>query len=184
MFFEYLSGIFGIRSAGNIPFIASQYKMTKSLRDVHFDVLKYGYDNGLNTALIYENELSLLRDLEDVTNNEIKNFMIGNTDWDIVLIGYNEIPFKSLVNGFTRIFKVNDASTFYSQHAYIASKRFMQKAKTGNLTTINTYLYSPTFLKNIGNVATSQIYTVGLINDIIEADDLTLRYKWIPIKVA
>jgi hypothetical protein len=183
MIFDYLSGLFCIRSSGNTPFIATQFKLSKPLRNVHLDVLKYCYDNGYSTALIYENELSIIRDLEDINNNEIKNFMLSNTDWDIMLIGVNEIPYTSLVNGYTRVFKVNDASTFYSNYVYIASRRFMQKAKTNNLTSINTYLYRPTFITNIGNIPKASVYTVGTVTDIIEVDDSMLKYKWTPLKL-
>jgi hypothetical protein len=183
MIFDYLSAIYGIRNTKNTPFIASQYKIQKSLVNVHLDILKYSYDHSASTALIYENELSLIRDLEDVTNNEIKQFMMTNPDWDILIIGLNEIVNKTLQNGYTRIYKVNDSTTFYSQYAYIASRRFMQKAKTNNLASLNTYLYTPTFAKNLGNTSTSNIYTVGLATNILLADSINMKYTWTPVKI-
>jgi hypothetical protein len=183
MNFNYLSGIFGIRSDGNVPFISNNLKIEKPIHNIHIDVLKYCYDYGYTTALVYENEISLTRDLEDIENNEIRTFMMSNNDWDILIIGLNDIPFTSLVNGYTRVFKVNDNSTFYSEYAYIASRRFMQKAKTGNMNALNTYLYAPTFFKNIGNEAKSNIHIVGAATNVIIADKIKAKYTWHPVNL-
>ena len=108
--------------------------------------------------------------------------ILSNNDWDIIIIGDNNISNKTLQDGYTRIYKVND-NTFYSQYAYIASRRFMQKVKTNNMSTINTYLYTPTFMTTMGNPSTTNEYMIGLTSNIITANSLHLSYEWSPVSI-
>jgi hypothetical protein len=182
MIFNYLSSIHSIRNINNTPLAPSQFIISKPLPDIHFDLFKYTYDQGDNTTLIYENEVTLIRNLEDISNNEIRTLILTNNDWDIIIVGDNNIDNKTLQDGYKYIYKVND-NVFHSQFAYIASRRFMQKVKNNDISTINTYLYTPTFLTTVSVPSTSTQHIIGTVLLINHADTLHFNYHWSPTNI-
>jgi hypothetical protein len=180
--FGYISSIYSVRDKKSVPFYSPAGAVFDTLDNVHKSVLKHSYDKGDASAMIFENEMSLTRNLEDVNNNEIKTFLITNTDWDILILGQNNLPNVELVEGFTRIYKLNDSS-YNTRYIYIASRRFMQKIKNGDISSISTYVYKPTFITNFAIDVNANVYQVGLITDIMYANVLDVKYKWSPLKV-
>ena len=184
MILSYLDAIFSIRSIENIPIVYDKAVLHESLRDVHLDLLRYCNTKNYNNAFIFTNEISLIRDLEDTVNNEIVAFITTNIDWDVLIIGINELPNISLIDGYTRIYKFGDTTSFHNEFGYIASKRFMEKVASNNLEIINTYIYKPTFLNNSPIESTSEKYVVTQADNlsIVEADHIQYRWNEIVIK--
>jgi len=185
MIFDYLDAIFSIQIVEKLKMIFKRAILNESLDLVHLDLLKYCNLQNYNNAFIFTNEISLINAVEDVTNTEILSFIQTNIDWDILVIGINELPNINLIpiDGYTRIYKLNDTTTFYSEYGYIASKQFMQKVANNNLEIINTYVLQPTFLKNLSAQSISEQYIVTKANNLSITEENHILYMWSEILI-
>lgn len=181
---SYIPSIFCIRNDKFVPFRTSGAVPTNLLA-CHKNILTYCFDKGLQAAMIFENELSMLRDLEDINNNEIKTFLQSNTDWDMLIIGVNEITDCSPVKGYSRISVLNNTNKFITSYVYIASRRLMDKIKRNDRSEVKTYVYSPSFLTNMKDVDSSSLkaYLFGEVTNINIANTEKVSYNWHAISV-
>lgn len=148
-----------------------------NIKNIHKRLLSKLYDNNVPCALIFENELSLTRNIADVNNNEIKNFVSTNTDWDILYVStVNESSIP--IDGFTLIQKLNNTATYDNNAVYLASARFMAKCKNNDLTVLNVYKYTKPFITNLIIPVSSNKYTIGKVNHIFKLQESTLKYSW------
>jgi hypothetical protein len=178
MILSYLDAIFSIRDLESIRISSQDAILNEPLNDVHRDLLKYCYLKNYNNAFIFNNEISLIRDLEDTANNEIVSFIQTNIDWDLIIIGINELTDITLIDGYTRIYKLNDTTTFHNEFGYIASKQFMEKVINNQLTDLNTYVYKPTFLNNTPSQSTSEQYIVTQADNLSVVEEDHIKYVW------
>lgn len=148
-----------------------------NIKNIHTRLLSKLYDNNIPCALIFENELSLTRNIADVNNNEIKSFVETNTDWDILYVS-NVNKLSTKISGFTFIEKINDNTTYDNNAVYLASSRFMAKAKNNDMAVLNVYKYNKPFITNLIIPVTSNKYTIGKINHIFKLQESTLKYSW------
>lgn len=183
--FNYIPEIYCIRTKKYLPF-ASKYIQSSSLFNLHKQLLSNLADQNVHACMVFENEIYLIRELLDVNNNEIKDFIMTNTDWDMLIIGQNNIQDITPVQNFSRIFKFNDSTQLLTSYVYIASYRLLNKIKNNNRSDLSTYIYSPTFISNIEQSSSSTVknsdhYMIGHVTDITSANMETVKYKWTPI---
>jgi hypothetical protein len=179
MIFDYLDAIFSIQIVEKLKMIYKRAILNESLDLVHLDLLKYCNLQNYNNAFIFTNQISLISDVEEVTNNEIISFIKSNIDWDILVIGINGLTNTTLLDGYTRIYKLNnDTTTFYSEYGYIASKQFMEKVANNNLEIINTYVLQPTFLNITSAQSISDRYIVTKASNLSITEEKNILYMW------
>ena len=174
--FSYLPVIVGVRAKDFTPVLATP-TVSNDLESIHKQLLIKLHSQGYPCALVFQNELYLMRNLLDINNNEIKTFLTSTPDWDILIVS----PFTAqsfLVPGFEYIEKVDNTSDFFYSEIYIASEKFMEKIKTNNITNIQTYVYTRPFLQDVDSKSSSHTYTVGRITDIIYLRAQEIKYKW------
>lgn len=174
--FEYLNGVFCIRD-NKFYVIHDGYTVNESdSKAVHLKLLNKLYWNNVNTALVYENELLVQRKLGDVTKNEIKNFLVGNSEWDVLLLG----PFTGLsypIEGYGVIQQVN-SNQFDMSSVYIVSRRGMGKI-INNQSNLNIFVYADNFLDNVkSHPSDKHHYTVGKITNIGHLEKNDAKYTW------
>lgn len=175
--FTYVPIILGIINDVHSHFKTRNTITDNNIKNIHTRLLSKLYDNNIPCALIYENELSLTRNIADVNNNEIKNFVSTNVDWDILYIGNISEP-STAIDGYSFIEKLS--TTQYDNHVvYLASSRLMEKAKNNNLTTLNVYKYNSPFITNLILPVQSNRYTIGRVNHIFKLQANTIKYSWV-----
>jgi hypothetical protein len=144
--FQYLGGIFSIRNTGSTFIIDNRAVFATNPQEMHQKLLSFLYDENIyNNALIYEDEMILLRDLGNIGDNEIKQFLGTNTTWDVLILSPYSKDGLEDVEGYTTLKKTN-SNILGDGYIYIASKRFMEKNKTNNLINIETYVYTKSFI--------------------------------------
>ena len=174
--FSYLQIMICIRDKQCAAIVTPKLIQNDNKQQVHKDVLKKVFEKGNKTAFVFENELYLLRSLDDLSNNEIKTFVSTNTDWDILILSEIDKPTIKLDN-FNYIKKLQDDKTFNESYVYIASARFAQKMNDPNAT-IQTYVYDKPFLKNLSVEHSSNKYVVGEITNIKTLSEIEIKYTW------
>jgi hypothetical protein len=177
--FNYLPVIVGIKNSDFTPILTKATINSSTKQDIHKRLLSDLAVKNYPVAMVFENELFLLRSLGNINNNEIRDFIRTDNSWDIVILS----PFtgsSSVVNGYNIIRKVNDTSTFFNSQIYIASSRFMQKIKNNNYNSIETYVYIDSFIDNISTtpVHKSTLYTLGVISNISIISLKEIKYSW------
>jgi hypothetical protein len=174
--FSYLEMMICIRDKQCAPIVTPKLVQNDNKQQVHKDVLKKVFDKGHKTVFIFENELYLLRGLDDLSNNEIKTFIGTNNDWDIMILSEIDKPTIKL-DEFSYIKKLQDNKTFNESYVYIASARFAQKMNDPNAT-IETYVYDRPFLKNLTVDHPSNKYVIGEITNISSLNQVEIKYRW------
>lgn len=178
--FSYLPVLVGIRNSDFTPIVAKGTVISNNKEDIHKRLLIKLSNMGYPAAMIFENELFLLRDLGNITNNEIKTLLTTNNTWDMIILSPFIISSSSPVNGFNILRKIDDTSTFFHSNIYIASSRLMQKIKNNNMSTIESYVYTDPFLDNLSTNPTHKqnSYTVGIISNIETLKEGDVKYSW------
>ena len=177
--FSYLPVLVGIRNSDFTPIVAKGTVNSHNKEDIHKRLLIKLSNMGYPAAMVFENELFLLRDLGNITNNEIKTLLTTNNTWDIIILSPFTIN-SSPINGYNILRKIDDTSTFFYSNIYIASSRFMQKIKNNNLSIIESYIYTNPFLDNLStNPKHKQdLYTVGIVSNIDTLKEGEVKYSW------
>ena len=174
--FSYIPVIIGVRAKDFSP-VFTTTKVEDDLENVHKRLLMKLHQQGYPCALVFQNELYLMRNLLDINNNEIKTFVTSNPNWDVLIMS----PFsaESLeVPGFEYIRKVDNNSDFFFGEIYIASEKFMKKIKDNELWNINTYMYTQPFMQDLDSSHASNEYTIGRIIDIDHIKAGEIKYRW------
>jgi hypothetical protein len=176
---NYIPVIISLRSQKFTPFKANNPVVNNDKKEVHKAVLRRLNQEDYPVAMIYENELTLSRSLEDVSNNEIKAFVTQNQDWDILILSACNLP-SSLVDGYSRIEKVSTSQGFeYDfENIYIVSKRFMQKVQNNDLSNIELYLYNSPFLTYPKMGPEVSTFVMGKTENINEVSMRKISYTW------
>ena len=174
--FSYIPVIVGVRAKDFTP-VLTRATVTGDLESVHKRLLTKLHSQGYPCAMVFQNELYLMRSLQDLNNNEIKTFLMTNPAWDVLILS----PFVAQANavpGMQFIQKVDNSSDFFCGEIYIASERFMEKVTTNNMGDIQTYVYTKPFLQDMDSTSSSQDYTIGHISNIIHLRPQDIKYTW------
>jgi hypothetical protein len=178
--FNYIPIIIGIKNSDFTMILAKGTIKNINEIDIHKRLLSKLYDDHYDVAMIFSNEIFLLRAMGNINNNEIKNFITTNTTWDLLVLN----PFDSALNpissvdGYNIIKKIDNTSTFFYNQIYIASYRFMQKIKNNNISIIESYVYTDPFLQYMQSTKTINLYTVGIITNITTLKTDNIIYSW------
>lgn len=175
--FSYLPIIIAIRNDDFSHIHTPNTIVSNDKHDIHLRVLKKLADLPYPVAAVFENEIYITRHLANLSNNDMKNFLLTNPTWDILVVeAYTEAP-STPVEGYTLIEKVND-NIFRSDKVYIVSSRMMQKAKNNNLTDLQIYKYTSPFIENVESHPKTNKYTVSRVVGITLLDTAEVKYKW------
>ncbi len=178
--FKYIPIIVGVRAKDFITVISTK-KVVDTLENVHKRLLVKLRKQGYSCALVFQNELYLLRNLQDLNNNEIKTFISTVPNWDVLIMSSLTSSFID-VPGFEFIKKLENNTDFFSNEIYIVSERFMQKIEDEALWNINTYIYTKPFLQDLDSrYSHSNVneYTIGRITNINHMSAGELKYQWV-----
>ena len=181
--FSYISLIVGIRDDEVSHIVTPNTIYESNPQNVHKKLLAKLADDGVNSILVFENELLLTRPMGDINNNEIETFMAANNTWDLILLSPFNLAKSTKEPGYTLMSKVLDTTTFYSSYIYLASHRFMTKLKNNDLSSIQTYKYDSPFLNHIQNKFNHNKFTIGKISNIVSLTVRDLKYKWNDFKI-
>lgn len=177
--FQYINAMYCIRDSEFNPIHDPTIIDTIDLTPVHRQILSKGYDDGNLNALVFQNELVFTRELADVNNNEIKQFLMTNTTWDILVLNpRTDLPLETIA-GFTHVHKVT-RDEFIIDKVYLASRRFMNKVKNGVTTGIETYYYDNTFVNALDSKDGNYRVKVGKIINVSILANNEIKYKWVP----
>jgi hypothetical protein len=179
--FVYLHGVFSIRNTASATIIDSRVITSDDPKTVHQDLLTYLFNKGTyNNALVHEDEIVLLRNLGDISDNEIAEFLVNNTTWDVLILSPYTISDLVSIPGFSIVKKSTSATTFNDKYVYIASKQFMEKMKNNTLTDIQTYVYTNPFLNSISkvNVIETNKYIVSQVVALDTLNSGETLYQW------
>ena len=175
--FVYLNGIYAIRNSGFSPVIDNRAIVASSSLAVHEQLLRFLHDTSAKNAMIYENEIVLLRDLGNITDNEIKKFLTSTIEWDILVISPYHVDDLNDVSEYS-IVKKASSTVFDPAYVYIASEQFMQKVKNYDIANTNIYVYTNPFLDSITHANISNKYIVGKVVGITELASDEAHYEW------
>jgi hypothetical protein len=182
LMFSYLDGIYAVRNSTFARINDPRTVIADSPLSVH-KLLLTSLNKSAKNALIYNNEISLVRELGDISDNEIKMFLSTFNDWDILVLS----PYKDSdlvdVPDYTIVKKAKESLDFSDKHIYIASKQFMTKVENNNISDLKVYVYSNPFLKLMyeNAVSSSDKYLVSQVIELDSASATRLAYKWQPI---
>ena len=166
------------------PVHSQQATIQNTIGNIHKSLLTYCFHQDINRALIFENQLTLSKNVIDI--DEIQRFIDTNNDWDMVILG--ECPLiKDVALGYTYIYNCSSKLKFITNYPYIASKRFLAKIKNNNRSSINTYIYHPsmcnTFIE-IDNPKKITDFTVGRIDNLsIQSETKKFSFSWKQVKI-
>lgn len=180
--FSYIPSIYSIRDQHFAPFLFGTHD-NQDLKELHISIMKKCYENGDPVTMVYENEIQLTRNLADINNNEIQRLCMTNTDWDVLILGLNNIPETTLLDGYSNIARIPDTKTWYTDYIYIASQRFMKKVVNGDMSIIHTYVYLNTFCTNSKTPIDQHEHcykTVGRVSNMTQASPAFTSYIWKP----
>jgi hypothetical protein len=183
--FQYLGGIFSIRDSASTLIVDNRAITATDPVTVHKMLMTYLYNKGTYiNALVHEDEIALLRDLGNITDNEIKTFLSTFTNWDILILSVYNVKDLVSVPGYTIVKKSSSATTFNDTYVYIASRQFMQKAASNDFTNLQTYVYTNPFLDSFSKNTHSNKYIVSQVVGLDNLDSVEAHYKWREISLS
>lgn len=179
LMFHYLDGIFAIRNSNFSVFNDGNTISANSTISVHELLLSNLSNKSKKNALVFNNEISLLRELGNISDNEIKVFLSTFTNWDLLVLS----PYKGTdlvgVPNYSVVKKANNLVTFTDKYVYIASSQFMKKVKDNDIDNIQTYIYTNPFLEAIySNSSNTDKYIVSQVTELNNATSTNVSYKW------
>lgn len=184
---QYIPIIVSIRNNEYFHFKDQNTIENTNLQDVHKRLLIKLHNDNYPVALVFNNELLIDREIGkqygSIDNNEIKNFILNNNTWDIIIISKLTNPNYSDIDGYTYMKKLNDNTTFHYNSVYIASARFFNKVFNNNFVDIQNYYYTVPFLNNIESIIQNPYYTVGYITNIDSLQPFDIKYNWTEMHV-
>lgn len=150
--------------------------------NIHIKLLSKLHDDNFSAAAIFENEIYVTRQLHDISNNDMKTFLLTNTDWDMLIVSDYPETTSTPIEGLTLVAKAQD-TTFRHDKVYLASSRMMLKAKNNDLTNLQIYKYTSPFIEHVNYVGKSNNYTVCRVTGINLLDTSDVKYKWIEMNI-
>jgi hypothetical protein len=175
--FQYINAMYCVRDDKFNPIHDNKLIPTNDLTQVHRNILKKGYDDGNTNALIFNNELFFTRELADVNNNEIKQFLMTNATWDVLILNpRDDLPLLDY-GTFQHVHRVN-RDDFIIDKVYLVSRRFMLKVKNNIMTGIETYYYDNTFVDSIPSDDNNFNVVVGKITNVAVLKNGEIKYSW------
>lgn len=175
--FQYINSMYCIRDDQFNPVRDPNVIVTNDITDIHKRVLSKAYDDGNTNALIFQNELFFTRQIGDVNNNEIKQFLGTNSTWDVLILNERtDLPLIP-VGGYTHVHRVN-RTDFIIDKVYLVSRRFMQKVKNNTLTNVETYYYDNTFVDAALSADHTYKVKVGKITNVQLLKNDQIKYIW------
>jgi ABC-type uncharacterized transport system permease subunit len=179
---EYVDGIFSIKDSANTVFIDANAVTAPSSEAVHKRLLEYLLTRPLvHNVLIFNNEISITRNLGDVTDNEIKLFLNSFVGWDILILSNYTGTDLELVPNYNIIKKSLSIVTYDShKYVYIASQQYMQKIASNNMDSIQTYIYTYPFIESIEQTSSSitDKYLVAEVIGLMNINPAGVTYEW------
>ena len=106
----------------------------------HVEVIKNAYDAGMQNVLIFEDDLVTTGNYDLKLLDDAISFMKNDNAWDIFYLG----PFPEIKRFSTEATPYNNVYKIHSLcgHAYVVSRRFMEKFKDAKFTDIPLdYIY-------------------------------------------
>lgn len=179
---NYLPIIAGIKNSDFTPIFARGTIRNTDKIDIHKRLLTKLCDSNYPVAMVFSNELFLLRNLRDITNNEIKKLITTNSTWDVLILNPFDLILNSTspIEGYNIIKKINDSSSFFYNQVYIASARFMQKIKNNDISNIESFIYIDPFVQHMHTTPLNNknMYIVGAISNIKTIKVEEIIYSW------
>lgn len=179
---EYVDGIFSIKDSANSEFTDGNAVTAPNSDTVHKRLLVYLLSRPLvHNVLLFDNEISVTRNLGDVTDNEIKLFLNSFVGWDILILSRYTGTDLELVPNYNIIKKSTNTLSFDSQkYVYIASRQFMQKVASYNIDNIQTYVYTYPFLESVEQTSSSitNKYVVAEVIGLVTIEPPNVSYEW------
>lgn len=179
---EYVDGIFSIKNSANTEFTDANTVTAPNSDTVHKRLLVYLLTRPLvHNVLLFDNEISVTRNLGDVTDNEIKLFLNTFIGWDILILSnYTGIDLENVPN--YNIIKKSTNTTIYDsqKYVYIASQQFMHKIASYNLENIQTYVYTYPFLESVEQDSSNitDKYVVAEVIGLSTISSPNVSYEW------
>ena len=99
--FTYIPSIYCIRNTHFTPFILTSG--LSHIPKIHKSILTKCYNDGVLATMIYHNEIIITRDLANINDNEIQQFVLTNPKWDILILGVNSIENVVPLSGYKNI---------------------------------------------------------------------------------
>ena len=180
--FQYINAIYCVRDAEYIPVHDSRIIETSDLVDVHKSLISKAYDEGNTNALIFNNELYFTRDLADLNNNEIKEFLMTNNTWDVLILNSHKNLTLETLESYTYLHKVM-SNDFNIDKVYLISRQFMQKVKNNDITNVSTYYYTNTFVDSMPSKDSNFSVIVGKLTDVSILKNGEIKYHWTPYDI-
>lgn len=184
---EYVDGIFSIKDSANSEFTDGNDVTAQNSDEVHKRLLAYLLTRPIiHNVLLFNNEISVTRNLGDVTDNEIKLFLNSFVGWDILILSNYTGTDLELVPNYNIIKKSTNTLSFDSQkYVYIASRQFMQKVASYNIENVQTYVYTYPFLESVEQTSSSitDKYVVAEVIGLVTIEPPNVSYEWLEIAV-
>lgn len=178
--FKYIPLVLGVRNNNFSPFVSQNTISSSDVQEVHKSTLATCSTKSLPCVLIFENELYLTRNLADINNNEIRDFILANNvPWDLIIV--STVPDTctlSDIEGHALLKKMDDTSVFLYDKVYIASASFMQKCKNNDLSNIQTFVYTQPFLASVKSEIHNNKFIVGQVKNIMVLKSSEVKYTW------
>jgi hypothetical protein len=179
---EYVDGIFSIKDSANSEFTDGNAVTAQNSDEVHKRLLAYLLTRPLvHNVLLFNNEISVTRNLGDVTDNEIKLFLNSFVGWDILILSNYTGTDLELVPNYNIIKKsINTLSFDSHKYVYIASQQFMQKIASNNIENVQTYVYTYPFLESVEQTSSSitDKYVVAEVIGLVTIEPPNVSYEW------
>jgi hypothetical protein len=148
--------------------------------EIHVKLLTKVADNNDESALVFENEIFFTRNMANVNNDELKEFIKTNKTWDMILLHWRDDQvYKEKCPNYEHMYKAR-ARNFTIGHVYIVSSRLLEKIKTLDLDNVESYYYTNEFVKSMSYKDTEPPYhfTIGKINDVSLLTTGEIKYSW------
>jgi len=178
---EYVDGIFSIKDSANTAFTDANTVTAPNSDAVHKRLLAYLLSRPLvYNVLLFDNEISITRNLGDVTDNEIKLFLNSFVGWDILILSKYTGTDLELVPNYNIIKKSSIVTYDSHKYVYIASQQFMQKIVSNNMDSIQTYVYTYPFLESVKQTSSSitDKYVVAEVIGLVTVSAPNVSYEW------
>lgn len=184
--FENISSIYGVKDESFCPIRDSRLVLDIPIENVHKAIAVMAHDKAHSNILIFENDMYVTDNKSFLGNEELYRFLKESSMWDILLV---ELPTHKAVKyedyeDFLHIHKITDTSFVHSS-IYVMSRRFLKKAKTGDMNDIHTFYVDNMYVKStsLQNKKDAK-YLVGHVGQIEVSQKGQFKYKWTNIMLA
>jgi len=169
------------------PFVSKDSFRARNFVTAHKQIIEYcaNLETKYSSILIYENELKIdiNKDINLDQEAEVIDFIKTNHEWDVIIIGKNNINTLIPIQDRKYIFRNTNSTAFITGSVYIVSDRFVEKLKNNNRGYIQTFVVKPEILENVVYPNPTDVYIVGKVSDFQIKDNKSIAYKWVPLKI-